>query len=134
VKTSHGYILPLFSIYFTKKINSKKACYAQQSKRRLIRDKCIEVMKTVAEPQTVDKLCAALITDEIETKIVEGCTGIFQVENVVMSKVKALKAPGVNDEGLSSLHKGRSIAKPAEAARPAEEPAPPQDEAAAAAP
>jgi small subunit ribosomal protein S3Ae len=134
VKTPDGYILRLFSICFTKKINNKDACYAQQSKRRLIRDKCIEVMRAVAEPQTVDKLCTALINDEIETKIVEGCQNIWQVENVVVSKVKVLKAPVVTDEGLAQLHKGRPIGKPGEVSRPAEDQATPQEEGTPAAP
>jgi small subunit ribosomal protein S3Ae len=121
VKTPDGYTLRLFSFCLTKKINQKRACYAQQSKRRQIRDTCIEILRTAGESLGVKELCDALVTDTIEKQITEKCSNIFQVENVTVTKVKVLKAPTFTDEELKELHKGRPVAKAVEAARPAEE-------------
>jgi small subunit ribosomal protein S3Ae len=123
VKTPDGYTLRIFSVCFTKKINQKKACYAPQSKRRQIRDICIEEIKAGAEAQTVEELCKGLITGDIEAKIQTRCESVFQVENVTISKVKVLKAPVLTEDELGRLHAGRAAVRPVEVARPEEEPA-----------
>jgi small subunit ribosomal protein S3Ae len=132
VKTPDGYVLRIFSVCFTKKINNKKACYAPQSKRRQIRDVCIDEMKAGAEGQPVAELCKGLITGEIENKIHSRCDTIFQVEHVTISKVKVLKAPVYTDDELGQIHQGRAVVRPAEVARPAEEATPAEGEKAGA--
>ena len=123
VRTSDGYILRLFSIGFTKKLNKKKACYAKQSKKREIRDKCIEVMRSTAEKLSINELCKAIVDESIEREIVEGCKTIMQVENVFVTKIKVIKAPTFSNEELKKLHQGRAIVKAQEVARPEEAPA-----------
>ena len=111
VRTPDGYILRLFSICFTKKLNpKKKACYAKQSKRREIRDKCIELMRETAESSAMT----------IERNIVEQCKTIMQVDNVLVTKIKVIKAPTFSSEELKKLHQGRAVVKSQEVARPEE--------------
>ena len=124
VKTADGYILRLFSVGFTKKINNKKACYAQQSKKRELRDAMIACMKEKAEKLPINDLCTTLVAEDIEREIVEKCKAIKQVDNVLVTKVKVIKAPVIAGEELKKLHQGRVVAKAPEVARPAEEAAP----------
>jgi small subunit ribosomal protein S3Ae len=108
IRTPEGYILRVFSIAFTKKlVTAKKACYAQQSKKKAVRDKCIEVMKSMIEGETIKKLCENLIAETIEKAIVTACDTIFQVENVYITKVKVLKAPSFTNDQVLEFHHGR---------------------------
>lgn len=128
VRTPDGYILRLFSICFTKKLNpKKKACYAKQSKRREIRDKCIELMRETAESSAIPELCKKIVDETIERNIVEQCKTIMQVENVLVTKIKVIKAPTFSNEELKKLHQGRAVVKTQEVARP-EEAAPAETE------
>jgi small subunit ribosomal protein S3Ae len=119
VKTPDGYLLRVFSICFTKKLTAKKTCYAQQSKRKVIREACIATIKDTVEKSPVPELCKALVGETMEKAIVEKCAPVWQVENVTISKVKVLKAPVFAPEEIKQLHVGRVVA-PKEAARPEE--------------
>jgi small subunit ribosomal protein S3Ae len=123
VRTPDGYLLRVFSICFTKKLSAKKACYAQQSKRKLIREASIAVIKDVVEKSPIPELCKALVTETMEKAIVDKCTSVWHVENVTISKVKVLKAPVFTPDEIKQLHQGRTVA-PKEAARPEEQAAP----------
>jgi small subunit ribosomal protein S3Ae len=128
VKTADDYVLRVFGIAFTKRLNNnRKACYAQQSKRREIRDTMIAVMKELSEKQTIAELCQSWVGETIEKEIIERCKNIFQVENVFVTKVKVLKSPAFTSEALDKIHHGRpaEVPKPAEVARPEETAAPP---------
>ncbi|KAH0788879.1 40S ribosomal protein S3a [Histomonas meleagridis] len=122
VRTADGYILRAFSIGFTKKLNpNKKACYAQQSKKREIRDACIAIMKETIEKSTIPELCQTIVNETIEKAIVEKCKTIMQVDNVYVTKIKVIKAPTFTGDELKKLHQGRAVTKAAEVARPVEE-------------
>jgi small subunit ribosomal protein S3Ae len=123
VKTPDGYLLRVFSICFTKKLTAKKSCYAQQSKRKVIREACIATIKDTVEKSPTPELCKALVGEAIEKAIVEKCAPVWQVENVTISKVKVLKAPVFTADEIKELHQGR-VAAPKQAARPEEEAAP----------
>jgi len=121
VRTPDGYILRAFSIAFTKRLNpNKKACYAQQSKKRAIRDACIEVMRTTIEKSSIPELCKAIVAESIEKAITDKCKSIMEVENVFVTKIKVIKAPTFSTEELKKLHQGRAIIKTEEVARPTE--------------
>jgi small subunit ribosomal protein S3Ae len=125
IRTPDGYILRVFSIAFTKKLApQKKACYAQQSQKKAIRDKCIEVMKAQIEPESIKKLCDNLVGDKIETEIINQCQTIFQVESVFITKVKVLKAPVLTSEQVLEVHHGRVATTPKDVQRPEEAAAP----------
>jgi small subunit ribosomal protein S3Ae len=121
VHTSDGYVLRLYSIGFTKKLNStRKACYAQQSKKKEIRDTCVDVMKSHAEKMSINDLCASIVGETIEKEIVEKCKSIMQVENVFVTKIKVLKTPVFTEEQLRRLHSGRFVPLMPEIPRPEE--------------
>lgn len=130
-RTADNFILRASCIGFTKKINiNKKACYAQQSKRRQIRDVMINEMRNAIQKSSIPDLCTAIISETIEKSIVEKCAPIMQVDNVFVTKIKVIKAPTFSVEELKKLHQGRVTQKPAAAARPEEEAAPAEGEVA----
>ena len=123
VRTPDGFILRIFAMGFTKRINNnKKACYAQQSERRSIRDIMIKVMKEKAETSSIPQLCKILVEESIEAQIIAECKSVKQVEPVLVTKVKVLKAPTLSVEQLRKAHQGR-VSAPVEVARPEEAPA-----------
>jgi small subunit ribosomal protein S3Ae len=126
VKTPDDYVLRVFAIGFTKRLGARKACYAQQSKKREVREAMIAVMKEKCEKEPIPDLIKAWVDEAIEKEIMEKCKTIFQVENVFITKVKVLKAPVLSAENLEKMHQGRPIEapKPAEVPRPEETAAP----------
>jgi small subunit ribosomal protein S3Ae len=67
VKTADDHMLRIFAIGFTKRLNNnRKACRAQQSKRREVRDVMISVMREVCEKETVQQLCHTWVAETIE--------------------------------------------------------------------
>ena len=124
-RTADGFILRASSIAFTKRLNpNKRACYAKQSVRRLIRDVCVASMQDAIQKSTIPQLCNTIIAELIEKDIVEKCKSIMQVDNVFVTKIKVIKAPTFSAEEIKKLHQGRAIAKASEVSKPAEEVAP----------
>lgn len=121
VRTADGFILRVFGIAFTKLIGKdKKASYAQQSKRRAVRDAMIKIMNEKCEKANIAELCKIIVEESIEKQIVDECKTIWQVEPVLITKVKVLKAPTLTSAELSKVHQGRVLA-PVKAERPAEQ-------------
>ena len=121
VRTPDGFILRVFSICFTKRLNSdKKHCYAQQSKRRALRDIMIKAMKDKAESCSIAQLCKALVEETIENQIITESKNVMQVDPVLVTKVKVLKAPTLSVDQMKKLYSNRGAA-PAEVQRPEEE-------------
>ena len=121
VRTADGFILRLFAMCFTKRLNSnKKACYAQQSKRRAIRDIMIKAMKEKVESSTIPQLCKILIEETIEAQVIDEAKNVMQVEPVLVTKVKVLKAPNLTAEQIKKAHHTRGAA-PVDVARPTED-------------
>ncbi|KAH0801898.1 40S ribosomal protein S3a [Histomonas meleagridis] len=96
-------------------------CYAQQSKKREIRDACIAIMKETIEKSTIPELCQTIVNETIEKEKKKKCKTIMQVDNVYVTKIKVIKAPTFSGEELKKLHQGRAVTKAAEVARPVEE-------------
>lgn len=126
VRTSDGFVIRMFCICFTKRINNKKACYAQQSKRRAIRDIMIKAMTEKAQQCNVSELCKTIVEESIEGQITTNCKTVMQVEAVLITKVKVLKSPVLTADMISKVHQGRAVA-PVQAARPAEEQKKPEE-------
>lgn len=121
-RTPDGYILRVFVMGFTKRINpNKKACYAQQSKRREVRDVMIQCAREFVEKNPINTLCTGIIAETVEKAICEKCQDIRQVDNVFVTKIKVIKAPSFSVEELKKLHQGRTVQKTEPVARPEEE-------------
>jgi len=108
VKTSDGYTLRLFCIGFTKRRPNqiKKTSYAQSAQAKQIRKKMHEIM--VREASTVDlhELVLKFIPETIGREIEKATDGIYPLQNVLIRKVKMLKAPKLDIGRLLELHGG----------------------------
>jgi len=109
-KTSDGYIVRMFSIGFTKKTprQVKATCYAKASKKKLIRQKMMEIMQTSIQKSTLKDLVKVLIKGDIGKQIQKECsTKIFplQENSCMVRKVKILKKPKFDLTKLMELYK-----------------------------
>jgi len=98
IRTADGYSIRLFAIGFTKKHkdHQKKTCYSSAAQTRAIRKKMKEVMTKetngVDLHQLVDKLTLETIGKEIE----KHTQAIYPLKDVLIRKVKMLRAPKVD--------------------------------------
>jgi small subunit ribosomal protein S3Ae len=122
VKTADGFIVRMFCMGYTKKLPQSHCnhTYAQQAKRRQIRDAMIQTMTQAAEASTVEVLSKDLVEEKIENKIVEQCKNIFQIEAVYITKVKVIKAPALSAEQVSALQIPQEALQTTAAPRPSE--------------
>lgn len=114
VSTTDGYRLRLFVIAFTKKrANSeKKTAYAQSAQIRAIRQKMFAIMKREAETVDLKDLFVKFVPNVIGKQIEKECQGIYPLQNVMVRKVKMLRAPKIDVGRLLEVH-GESAANKA---------------------
>lgn len=111
VKTTDGYTLRLFCIGFTKRRANqiRKTSYAQSSQVRNIRKKMIEIMQREASVVDLAELVQRkLITESFGRVIDKATKGIYPLQNVLIRKVKMLRAPKTDVGKLLELHGGAS--------------------------
>uniref|UniRef100_A0A5F4WC69 Uncharacterized protein n=1 Tax=Callithrix jacchus TaxID=9483 RepID=A0A5F4WC69_CALJA len=106
VKTTDGYLLPLFCIGFTKKRNNqiRKTSYAQHQQVRQIRKKMMEIMTREAQTNDLKEVVNKLIPDSIGKDIEQACQSIYPLHDVFVRKVKMLKKPKFELGKLMELH------------------------------
>merc|ERR1712000_54080 len=109
VKTTDGYLLRIFCIGFTKKRPNqiKKTCYALSSQVRQIRKKMFEIMTREANCD-LNSLVAKFIPNTIGKQIEKECHGIYPLRDVLIRKVKILKAPKFDHTKLMEIHADRA--------------------------
>merc|ERR1712045_1026641 len=95
VKTTDGYMLRLFCIGFTTKLDrsTKKTCYAQSSQIKNIRKKMVDIIQREVSSTDLKDVVAKLIPDSIASDIAKACQGIYPLHDVHIRKVKVLKRP-----------------------------------------
>merc|ERR1711865_1313731 len=111
-KTTDGYIVRMFAIAFTKKTprQVKATCYAKASKKKLIRQKMIEIMTSTIQKSTLRELVNILIKGDVGRQIQKECsTKIFplQENSCIVRKVKILKKPRFDLTKLMELYKDK---------------------------
>jgi len=114
VKTTDGYLLRLFCIGFTKRRmgQNRKTSYAQSAQIRSIRKKMEEIMTREATNCDLNALVQTkLIPETIGREITKATEGIYPLQNVMIRKVKTLKAPKVDVSKLLELHGGVDTVK-----------------------
>lgn len=118
VKTTDGYVLRLFCIAFTKKRPNqiKKTCYAQSSQIRQIRKRMTDIINKESTTCDLKELVQKLIPEVIGKNIEKSCSGIYPLQNVMIRKVKVLKAPKFDLTKLMEVHDNVREAKQAGAA------------------
>jgi len=137
VKTSDGYMLRMFCIGFTKRRPNqiRKTSYAQAAQVRAIRKKMVEIMSREASATDLNELVHKLIAEVIGKEIEKATQGIYPLQNVLIRKVKMLRAPKTDLGKLLEIHGGPEAAaavdvgkavervedKPADDKKPAED-------------
>jgi len=111
VKTTDGYILRMYCIGFTKRRPNqiKKTCYAQSAQVRAIRKKMIDLMTREASAVPLNDLVAKLIPESIGREIERATEGIYPLQNVLIRKVRMLRAPKTDLNKLLEIHAGADI-------------------------
>jgi len=111
VKTTDGYLLRLFAIGFTKRRPNqiRKTSYAQTSQSKLIRKKMVDIMTREASTVALNDLVAKFIPEHIGREIEKAAEGVFPLQNVLIRKVKMLRAPKTDIAKLLELHSGADI-------------------------
>jgi len=120
VRTTDGYALRLFCIAFTKRRQNqtRKTSYAQSSQIRQIRKKMVEIIQKEASAVDLNGLVDKLMTEAIGREIEKHAGAIYPLTNVLIRKVKVLRAPKVDVgkllEGAGDLSAtvGTKVAKP----------------------
>merc|ERR1712054_340674 len=106
VKTTDGYMLRLFCIGFTTKLDrsTKKTCYAQSSQIKNIRKKMVDIIQREVSSTDLKDVVAKLIPDSIASDIAKACQGIYPLHDVHIRKVKVLKRPRFDLTKLLDMH------------------------------
>lgn len=93
VTTTDGYRIRLFCIAFTKKQPSqtKRICYAKNTRIHLIRLKMMEIMTKESLKCDLKELVDKLIAGKISELISKECQKYFPIQNVFIRKVKIVK-------------------------------------------
>jgi len=111
VKTTDGYTLRLFCVGFTRRRpnQSRKTSYAQSAQVRAIRKKMVEIMQREASTVDLAQLVKKFIPEIIGLEIERATQGIYPLQNVLIRKVKTLRAPKVDISKLLELHGGADV-------------------------
>jgi len=112
VKTTDGYILRVFVIGFTKSRPNqrKKTSYAQHAQVKQIRKKMVDILNREASSVDLNDLVAKLIPESIGKEIEKAAEGVYPLQNVLVRKVKMLRAPKTDLNKLLELHGGADVA------------------------
>jgi len=108
VKTADGYTLRIFALGFTKSHakQRRKTTYAQSSQIRAIRKKMTEIMTREASSCDLNEFVSKLVAEIIGREIEKATQGIYPLQNVLVRKVKVLKAPKIDISKLMESHGG----------------------------
>jgi len=112
VKTTDGFLLRIFAIGFTKRRPNqiKKTSYAQSAQARNIRKKMIEIIQREGSSCDLNELVVKFIPEAIGREIEKATEGIYPLQNVLIRKVKMLRAPKTDLGKLLELHGGADAA------------------------
>lgn len=108
VKTTDGYFLRVFTIGFTKSRSNqnRKTSYAQSAQVRAIRKKMVDIATRESTSVDLSELVGKLINEVIGREIEKATQAIYPLQNVLVRKVKVLRAPKVDVSKLLELHGG----------------------------
>lgn len=106
VRTTDGYLLRVFIIGFTKKMQNqvKKTSYAQNKQVRMIRKRMVDIVTREVTSSDLKEVVNKLIPDAIGKDIEKSCQSIYPLHDVMVRKVKVLKKPRFDLTKLMTLH------------------------------
>jgi small subunit ribosomal protein S3Ae len=113
VKTTCGTTVRIFCIGFTfpRQNQERKTSYAQKAQIRQIRKKMVDIMTAEASQCSLNQLVQKLIPETIGKEIEKAVKGIYPLHNVMIRKVKTVKAPKVDIGKLLEQHTGKDVGK-----------------------
>ena len=90
VKTTNGYLLPLFCVGFTKNCNNQiqKTSYAQHQQVHQIQKMMMAIMTQEMQTNELKEVVNKMIPDSIGKDIEKSCQSIHLLDNVFVRKVK----------------------------------------------
>jgi len=106
VKTTDGYVVRLFAIAFTNRVEGqvRSNCYAQSAQIRKIRMKMVDIMSKEAGAGQLRELVKKLIPESIGKEMQKQCSSIYPIKDVHIRKVKLIKKPKFDITKLMELH------------------------------
>jgi len=106
VKTTDGYVVRMFVLAFTKRMQDqvKTNCYAQSAQIRKIRRKMLDIMIAEVSKVQLRELVKQLIPEAIGKEIEKQTQGIYPLKDVLIRKVKIIKKPKFDITKLMELH------------------------------
>eukprot|EP01004_Peranema_trichophorum_P007313 NODE_6093_length_927_cov_344.490050_g5502_i0.p1 GENE.NODE_6093_length_927_cov_344.490050_g5502_i0~~NODE_6093_length_927_cov_344.490050_g5502_i0.p1 ORF type:complete len:256 (+),score=53.42 NODE_6093_length_927_cov_344.490050_g5502_i0:57-824(+) len=106
IKTTDGYVLRVFMIGFTKARpgQTRKNCYAQSAQVRRLRRKMFEIMNNHISKSDLQKCVEKFKLETIGTDVQKAANGIYPLRDVVIRKVKVIKAPKLDIGKLLEIH------------------------------
>lgn len=98
VKTNDGYVLRVFTIAFTRKIERQKrnTAYALSSQVKLIRKKIVEIINKEVNKSNVTQVLEAFTSEVVHEKITKEIKKIYPVENIKVRKIKVIQRPKID--------------------------------------
>jgi len=110
IKTTDGYFLRLFCIGFTRKQQNMRptrmCCYAKTSQIKRIRKRMREVIIKETVKLDLHGVVDKLMNEAIGREIEKRCEWIYPLHNVLIRKVKLLRAPKTDVAKLLEQHGG----------------------------
>merc|ERR1712190_367093 len=106
-KTNDGYVVRLFVVAFTKRVQDaqvKQFTYAQTAQIKRIRKRVQTVLTTEVANGPLRELVSALTVDKIEGQIKTATNRIFPLDPVHIYKAKLIKKPKLDIAKLMEIH------------------------------
>jgi small subunit ribosomal protein S3Ae len=106
VKTNDGYVLRVFTVAFTRKVERQKrnTAYALSSQVKLIRRKITDLINKEVNKSNVTQILESFTTEVIHEKITKEIKKIFPVENIKVRKIKVIQRPKIDSVKLNEMH------------------------------
>lgn len=113
VTTTDGYHLRVFTIGSTRKapFQTRSTSYAQAGQSRQIRKKMVQVINREVSKADINQLIVKLSTEVIGRTVERQCQAIYPLQNVLVRKVKVLRAPKAELARLIEQHGGADALK-----------------------
>ena len=123
IKTLDNYQLRFFIIGFTRKAvpRTQKTAYAQSQQIRQIRKKMVDGIRHKFTECNILQVIQELQKDTVCKDITRQCSSIYPLKDVMIHKVKVVKAPKIDAAKLLEAYTQHGEAAAAETAAPAEE-------------
>jgi len=106
-KTADGYVVRLFCVAFTKRVQDsqvKQLCYAQSAQIKRIRKKMQQVLQTEIAKGSLNDMVKGLQVEKFELAMKAATNRIFPLDPLCIHKAKIIKKPKLDIVKLMEIH------------------------------